>query len=103
MSELNTKQINLDIKDLSFKSEQLVIDLLRYLTEALPQIDINREGFDVDITVPIKLSKRAIKLRIKKFLHKKGINGDYRPIALKDVDKDGYMIKEKKMIELSYY
>ncbi len=103
MSELNTKQIYLDVKDLSFKSEQLVIDLLRYLTEALPQININREGFEVDITAPKQLSKRAIKLRIKKFLHKKGINSDYRPIALKDFDKDGYMIKEKKMVELSYY
>ena len=103
MNEVNTKQVYLEIKDLSFKSEQLVVDLLRFLSEALPQIKLERNGFEVNITAPKKLSKRAIKLRLKKYLHKKGINNDYRPISIKDVEKDGFMIKEKKMIELSYY
>ncbi len=103
MNEVNTKQVFLEIKDLSFKSEQLVIDLLRFLSETLPQIKIERNGFEVNITAPIKLTKRAIKLRLKKFLYKKGINNDYRPISVKDVDKNGYMIKEKKMVELNYY
>jgi hypothetical protein len=103
MNEVNTKQVYLEIKDLSFKSEQLVVDLLRFLSETLPQIKIERNGFEVDITAPNKLSKRAIKLRLKKFLYKKGLNNDYRPISVKDVDKDGFMIKEKKMVELSYY
>ena len=76
---------------------------MRFLSEALPQIHLERNGFEVNITAPKKLSKRAIKLRLKKYLYKKGLNNDYRPIAVKDVEKDGFMIKEKKMIELSYY
>lgn len=103
MNEVNIKQVYLEIKDLSLKSEQLVVDLLRFLSEALPQINLERNGFEVNITAPKTLSKRAIKLRIKKYLYKKGLNNDYRPISVKDVDKDGFMIKEKKMIELSYY
>ena len=103
MSDVDFKQIHLNVKELNYKSEQMVVDLLRYLAESLPQIDITREGFEVEIKAPIKLSKRVIRLRIRKFLHKKGLFNDYRPISLKDVDKDGYLIKEKKLIELSYY
>ena len=53
--------------------------------------------------MPEKLSKRAIKLRIKKFLYKQGLDNDFRPISLKTADKDGYIIKEKRILELSYY
>jgi hypothetical protein len=53
--------------------------------------------------MPEKLSRRVLKLRIKKFLYKKGLNKDFRPISLKTEDKEGYTIKEKKMIDLSYY
>ncbi|TFG04139.1 MAG: hypothetical protein EU539_11440 [Promethearchaeota archaeon] len=103
MSKAKKKIIHLNIKDLSFKSEQAVVDLLRYLAEALPQIEINREGFEVEIKAPLDFSKRIIRLRIKKFLYKKGLAADYRPISLRDMDKDGYTVKEKKLIELTYY
>jgi len=102
-SDTDSKQIFLNIKDLSFKSEQYVVDLIRYLNESLPQLQITREAMELEIMAPIKLSKRVIKLRIKKFLYRKKINGEYRPISMRDVEKDGYIIKEKKMIELSYY
>jgi hypothetical protein len=103
MSDVDFKLIHLNVKELSYKSQQFVDDLLRYLAESLPQIEINLEGFEVELKVPTKLSKRVIRLRIRKFLHKKGLFNDYRPISFKDVDKDGYLIKEKKLIELSYY
>jgi hypothetical protein len=103
MSQVETKQIALNVKDLSFKSEQHVIDLLRYLNEALPQISINRDGFDVEIITPQKLSKKVIKLRIKRFLHKKELNNDFRPISFKDANKNGYIIKEKKLPKITYY
>jgi len=102
-SDTDSKQLFLNIKDLSFKSEQYVVDLIRYLNESLPQLQITREAMELEIMAPIKLSKRVIKLRIKKFLYRKKINGEYRPISMRDVEKDGYIIKEKKMIELSYY
>ncbi len=102
MSE-DSKQIFINIKDLSFRSEQTVVDFIRFLSEALPQLQITRDGFSLEIMAPLKMSKRVIKLRIKKFLYKKGIQGEYRPISMRDVDKDGYVVKEKKIIEFSYY
>ncbi|TET59816.1 MAG: hypothetical protein E3J52_05160 [Promethearchaeota archaeon] len=101
MSEVKSFTIN--VKDLSFKSEQHVLDLIRYLSEALPQITIDRNGNDINVEMPNKLSKRTLKLRIKKFLHKKGLYNDYRPISYKTNETEGYIVKEKKLIELSYY
>ncbi|MCK4779404.1 MAG: hypothetical protein KAT57_04415 [Candidatus Lokiarchaeota archaeon] len=101
MSEVKSFTIN--VKDLSFKSEQHVLDLIRYLSEALPQITLDRNGNDINVEMPNKLSKRTLKLRIKKFLHKKGLYNDYRPISYKTTETEGYIVKEKKLIELSYY
>lgn len=101
MSEVKSFTIN--VKDLSFKSEQYVLDLIRYLSEALPQITLDRNANDINVEMPNKLSKRTLKLRIKKFLHKKGLYNDYRPISYKTDETEGYIVKEKKLIELSYY
>jgi hypothetical protein len=103
MSEDQKRSIIVNVKDLSFKSDQHVEDLVRFLAESLPQINLNRDGNEITISMPVKLSKRAIRLRIKKFLYKKGLNKDFRPISLNLADKEGYTVKEKKIIELSYY
>ncbi|MFX1327333.1 MAG: 60S ribosomal protein L22 [Promethearchaeota archaeon] len=102
MSETN-KSFTINVKDLSFKSEQHVLDLIRFLSEALPQIKLNRNANDINVEMPIKLSKRALRLRIKKFLHKNNLSNNFRPISYKTVETEGYMIKEKKLVELSYY
>ncbi|MFX1567182.1 MAG: hypothetical protein ACFFCV_02310 [Promethearchaeota archaeon] len=102
MSEAN-KSFMINVKDLSFKNEQHVLDLIRFLSEALPQITLNRNGNDLSVEMPNKISKRALRLRIKKFLHKKGLYNDFRPISYKTTENEGYIVKEKKMVELSYY
>ncbi len=101
MSEIKSFIIN--VKDLSFKSEQHVLDLIRFLSEALPQITLERNGNEINVEMPSKLSKRALRLRIKKFLYKKGLYNDFRPIAYKTTEAEGYTVKEKKIIELTYY
>ena len=71
MSKVDTKEIIINIKDLSIEKEQYVDDLLRFLEEQLPQIELSRNGNELEIVMPLKLSKRAIKLRLKKFLYRK--------------------------------
>jgi len=102
MSE-NTKSFTINVKDLSFKSDQHVTDLVRYLAEALPQINLNRNGNEINVEIPHNMSKRALKLRLKKFLYKKGLNKDFRPITYKSTDKEGYAVKEKRIIDIDYY
>ena len=103
MSDVESKEITIFVKDLSFKSDQHVVDLIRYLAEVLPQINLDRDGNELSVLLPRNLSKRVLRLRIKKFLHKKGLYKDFRPVSYKSADKDGYSIKEKKIIDLGYY
>jgi hypothetical protein len=98
-----TKAITVDVKELSLDKDQYVEDLLRFLSEQLPSIEISRNANLLDIQMPFKMSKKVIKLRLKKFLHQKALKEKYRPIAFKTPDDEGYMIKEKKIIELTYY
>ncbi len=98
-----TKTIYLNIKDLSFNSEQNVDDLIRFLKEHLPQLDISRDGYELVVIMPAELSKRAIRTRIKNFLYKKSLKEKFRPIQYKTDEKDGYSIKERKVLEFSYY
>jgi hypothetical protein len=103
MSEVGTKVCTINVKELSFKNEQHVVDLIRFLSEALPQINLNRNGNDIDVEMPNKLSKRALKLRIKRFLHKNNLSKDYRPVTYRTAESEGYIVREKKIVELSYY
>ena len=104
MSKVDIRTIILNVKDLiNFGKEQYANDLTRFLAEMLPQIEINRNANELEIIMPKKLSKRTVRLRIRKFLHQNGLYNEYRPIAISSSDKDGYMIKQKKSIEISYY
>jgi hypothetical protein len=103
MSEVDTKEIIINIKELSIEKEQYVDDLLRFLEEQLPQIELSRNGNELEIVMPLKLSKRAVKLRLKKFLYRKNLNEKYRPISYNTSKRQGYRIKEKRSLELAYY
>jgi len=107
MSEAETKEIIIDVKELILApkvgKEQHAEDLLRFMVEQLPQIEINRNGNTFEVKMPKKLSKRAIRLRIKKFLHQRNLFNEFRPILYKTHEIEGYMIKKRKILELSYY
>lgn len=104
MSKEVTKNIVLDVKDLvNFGKDQYVDDLTRFLAEMLPQIEIKRNANELEIIMPRKLSKRTIRLRIRKYLHQNGLYNEYRPISITSSDRKGYMIKQKKSIEMTYY
>ena len=101
MSNEETKTIIIDIRELSYKKDQYVQDLVVFLKEQLPQLDINRKSNELEITMPQTLANRAIKLRIKKFLYKSALKDDYRPIS-NPGDKEGYKVKLRKVFETSY-
>ncbi len=103
MSESNTKELTIDVKDLIIEKEQYIEDLIRFLEEKLPQIEISRSGNSIELIVPSNMSNRVIKLRIKKYLHRKNLTEKYRPISYNTSDIKGYRIKEKRSLELTYY
>ena len=103
MSNAENKRFFIEVKDLSLEKDEHVEDLLRFLKEQLPQIELSRSANEIEVKIPQNMSKRTIKLRLKKFLHQKNIKEKFRPISYKSVDREGYMIKERKNMELSYY
>ena len=107
MSKAENKKVIIDVKDLILApkvgKEQHADDLLRFLVEQLPQIEVTRDGNQLEILMPNKLAKKAVKLRIKKFLHQKNLFNEFRPILYRTHDYDGYLIKKRKALELSYY
>ncbi|MFX1496441.1 MAG: hypothetical protein ACFFBH_02835 [Promethearchaeota archaeon] len=107
MSKTETKQIIIDVKELILApkvgKEQNAEDLLRFMVEQLPQIEINRNGNNLEVKMPKQMSKRVVRLRIKKFLHQKNLFNEFRPILYKSHELEGYIIKKRKMLELSYY
>ena len=107
MSKTEIKQLIIDVKELilapKVKGEQHAEDLLRFMVEQLPQIEINRSGNTFEVKMPKGMSKKAVRLRIKKFLHQKDLFNEFRPILYKTHEFEGYMIKKRKILELSYY
>jgi len=103
LSEDNTKELTIDVKDLSIEKEQHIEDLLRFLEEQLPQIEISRSGNSIELIMPSEMSNRVIKLRLKKFLNRKNLKEKYRPISYNSSEIQGYRIKEKRTLELTYY
>lgn len=98
-----TKTYYLNVKDLGYKSLSLIDDMMRFLTEQIPQLQMSKDGNEIEVVAPEGLSKRAIKLRLKKFLYRKSLTSDFRPIFYKSGDKTGYQIKERKSFDFSYY
>ncbi len=107
MSKAEIKHIVINVKELILApkvgKEQNADDLSRFLVEQLPQIEVDRNGDQLEITMPEKLSKKTVKLRIKKFLHQKNLFNEFRPILYRTHELEGYMIKKRKVLELSYY
>ena len=103
LEELELKKFYLKVNDLSYKQESLVVDLIRFLQEKLANIQIERDGNEIEISIPPSMSKRAIRLRIRKFLYKNNLGEEFRPISYIEDEKEGYEIHEKKRVELEYY
>jgi hypothetical protein len=103
MSKEESKTIIVTIKASAKWKDEFTNDLMRSITEMLPNIEISRRGGELVIQAPLKFSKRTIKLRIKKFLYQKLLKDEFRVISYNTSENEGYMVIERKVIELSYY
>lgn len=101
--ELAVRKVFIKVRDLSIRDQSHILDLSRFLQEKLAGILIREDGDTLEITAPASMSKRIIRLRIRKFLYKNNLNDDFRPISYLDDEKDGYEIHEKKKVGLTYY
>ncbi|TFG00366.1 MAG: hypothetical protein EU541_02500 [Promethearchaeota archaeon] len=96
------KTVFIDVTDLRYEKEEYVEDLVVFLGEQLPYLELSQKTNEIKIEMQEDLSLRAIKLRLKKFLYKNDLKDDYRPISIRESDREGYIIKERKTFEYTY-
>ena len=93
-SNIETKEITIDLNQLATENEKFINDVAEFLQEKIDNLNTVRNGDSLVLTVEQNMSRRKIKDFLKKFLYLANLN-DYRPIALTK-DKKGYEIHKKK-------
>jgi hypothetical protein len=97
-SEVETKNITIDLTQLSVENDKYLKDVAQFLQEKITDLETVRDGNSLVITVDQDFSRRKIKNYLKKFLYLADLDKKFRPIALQEEEK-GYQIHKRIDIE----
>lgn len=70
-----------DAEKLMLEREELLDELLKFLKLKLPEFNIEREGNNIVIRSKNEVSKRKIRLFLKKFLHRNELNKNFKVVS----------------------
>jgi len=70
-----------DVEKLTLEHENLLDELVEFLKSKLSEFDIEREGNNIIIRSENEVSKRKIRLFLKKFLHKNELDKDFKTVS----------------------
>jgi len=96
-SEVETKNITIDLSQLSVEHDKYLNDVAQFLQEKIIDLETVRDGNSLVITVDQNFSRRKIKNYLKKFLYLADLDKKFRPIALQE--EKGYQIHKRLDIE----
>ncbi len=85
----------IDAEHLAIEASGLVDDLGKFLAGKIASSKVERESNRLSLKVPKGFSKRALRLKITKFLHQANTAAEYRPIAVA-LSPNEYKIFRKK-------
>ncbi|MCF2138419.1 MAG: hypothetical protein K9W44_00020 [Candidatus Lokiarchaeota archaeon] len=88
--ELNL--FHLDVSKISAMKEKHIEQIMQYLEENVPDSKISKDGNLVKIEVPISISKKVLKLRIKKYIYQAGLKDEFKLVALPKGETSGFQI-----------
>ncbi|WP_457559673.1 hypothetical protein [Candidatus Harpocratesius sp.] len=88
--ELNL--FHLDVSKISAMKEKHIEQIMQYLEENVPDSKITKDGNLVKIEVPISISKKVLKLRIKKYIYQAGLKDEFKIVALPKGETSGFKI-----------
>ncbi|MBD3185641.1 hypothetical protein GF325_02335 [Candidatus Bathyarchaeota archaeon] len=97
--------LTINADQLSFSNDSDINNLARFLEERMTKADglneVVRDKNDLELHMNRPISKRRIKLYIKKFLHKVGLRMDFRVICNHQGRKDAdFYIYPNKVYEI---
>ncbi len=95
--KIETKDYLLDTSTKFSLSKDIYIDQIKkYLEQNIkPKCKISKDGNKLNISVPITVSKKMLKMRMNKYLYTAGLKTEYRIITLNSDKGEGYKIIEK--------
>jgi len=70
-----------DAEKLTLEREELLDELVEFLKLKLPEFNIEREGNNIVIKSENEVSKRRIRLFLKKFLHKNELDKNFKAVS----------------------
>ncbi len=70
-----------DAEKLTLEREELLNELVEFLKLKLPEFNIEREGNNITIRSENEVSKRKIRLFLKKFLHKNELDKSFKAVS----------------------
>ncbi|MHA1611078.1 MAG: hypothetical protein ACTSYU_03410 [Promethearchaeota archaeon] len=82
----------LDVSKISVLKEKYIEQVMQYLEENIESSEIVKEGNMVNINVPLSISKKYIKIRIKKYLYQAGLKEEFKIVALPKGEVSGFKI-----------
>ncbi|MHA1672114.1 MAG: 60S ribosomal protein L22 [Promethearchaeota archaeon] len=82
----------LDVSKISVLKEKYIEQIMQYLEENVTSSEIAKEGNKVNINVPSSISKKFLKLRIKKYLYQAGLKDEFKIVALPKGEVSGFQI-----------
>lgn len=88
--ELNL--FHLDVSKISGTKEKHIEQLMQYVEESITDSKLSKDGNTVKIEVPPSISKKVIKLRVKKYLYQAGLKEEFKVVALPKGEVPGFQI-----------
>ncbi|MHA1777597.1 MAG: hypothetical protein DRO88_03620 [Promethearchaeia archaeon] len=83
---------HLDVSKISGMKEKHIEQLMQYLEESIAESKISKDGSTVKIEVLPTVSKKVIKLRVKKYIYQAGLKDEFKVVALPKGDVPGFQI-----------
>ena len=82
----------LDVSKISVLKEKYIEQIMQYLEENVASSELAQAGYLVNNNFPPAISKKILKLRIKKYLYQAGLKEEFKIVALPKGEVSGFQI-----------
>lgn len=85
-----TQTFEINVSKLSISQESLVDQMVQFISEHLQSKEITKDGKTVQVTVPVNITQKMLKLQLNKFIYQTGLKSEFRLISMQKDGKNGY-------------
>ncbi|MHA1820994.1 MAG: hypothetical protein ACTSU2_15950 [Promethearchaeota archaeon] len=97
--EIETKELKIDVSQLSLENEKYIGDLAKYIEENMADVKVVRDGSSLILTIPANISNKKVKEIVKRFVYLADLTQLYRVISLSSSEEKGFMVHKRRLLE----